>query len=128
MSKRSSLKFLFFLGALVGLTGLAQAADVTPVPQASEPDAWQSSRQNREQEQPWYELGEVPHPDACQYSRANREACDRWYALQGEKACVTIKIDQVIHFEFDKAVIRPESYGILDDVAKVIRDNPRIKR
>ena len=39
-----------------------------------------------------------------------------------------IQIDSVIHFEFDKAVIRPQSYPILDDVASVIKSNPGIKR
>jgi hypothetical protein len=39
-----------------------------------------------------------------------------------------IQIDSVIHFEFDKANIRPQSYPILDDVASVIKANPGIKR
>lgn len=39
-----------------------------------------------------------------------------------------IQIDSVIHFEFDKAIIRPQSYPILDDVASVIKANPGIKR
>jgi len=39
-----------------------------------------------------------------------------------------ITIDQVIHFEFDKANIRPQSYPILDDVAQIIKTTPGIKR
>jgi len=39
-----------------------------------------------------------------------------------------IIIDSVIHFEFDKANIRPQSFPILDDVASVIKQNPDIKR
>ena len=34
-----------------------------------------------------------------------------------------ITIDQTIHFAFDKAVIRPQSYPILDDVAQIIKNN-----
>lgn len=34
-----------------------------------------------------------------------------------------IKIDQVIHFAFDKAVIKPVSYPILQDVAAIIKSN-----
>lgn len=32
-----------------------------------------------------------------------------------------------IHFEFGKATIRPDSYGILDEAAKVLKDNPNLK-
>ncbi len=39
-----------------------------------------------------------------------------------------ITIDSVIHFEFDKANIRPQSFPILDDVASVIKANPGIKQ
>ena len=38
-----------------------------------------------------------------------------------------IKITQQIHFEFDKDKIRPESFPILDAVADVLRQNPKIK-
>ncbi len=34
-----------------------------------------------------------------------------------------IEISQMIHFAFDKAVIRPQSYPILDDVASIIKSN-----
>jgi len=35
-----------------------------------------------------------------------------------------IRITQMIHFEFNRAVIRPESFGILNTVAQVLRDFP----
>ena len=38
-----------------------------------------------------------------------------------------IKITQQIHFEFDKDKIRPESFAILDAVADVLVQNPKIK-
>ncbi len=38
-----------------------------------------------------------------------------------------IRITQQIQFEFDKAVIRPVSFPILDAVADVLKDNPNIK-
>ena len=37
-----------------------------------------------------------------------------------------IRINQMIHFEFNRAVIRPESFGILNTVAQVLRDFPAI--
>jgi uncharacterized repeat protein (TIGR01451 family) len=37
-----------------------------------------------------------------------------------------LEITRNIHFEFDKATIRPESYPVLDDVAGVLRDNPQL--
>lgn len=37
-----------------------------------------------------------------------------------------IVITQKIHFEFDRAVIRPISYPILDDVAYLLKQNPQI--
>ncbi len=39
-----------------------------------------------------------------------------------------ITIDQKIHFDFDKSVIKKESYGILDDVASILKSNSQIKR
>ncbi len=39
-----------------------------------------------------------------------------------------IVITQKIHFEFDKATIRPVSYPILDDVAHLLQINPQIKK
>lgn len=39
-----------------------------------------------------------------------------------------IVITQKIHFEFDKAVIRPISYPIVDDVAYLLKRNPQIQR
>jgi outer membrane protein OmpA-like peptidoglycan-associated protein len=37
-----------------------------------------------------------------------------------------IKITQQIHFAFNRAVIRPESFPVLDAVAQVLKDNPKI--
>lgn len=37
-----------------------------------------------------------------------------------------IVINQQIHFEFDKAIIRPDSFGILDTVSQVLIDYPNI--
>jgi OOP family OmpA-OmpF porin len=39
-----------------------------------------------------------------------------------------IVIHEKIQFEFDKAVIRPESHGLLDEIVGVIKDNPHIKK
>ena len=38
-----------------------------------------------------------------------------------------IKITQQIHFEFDKDMIRPESFPILDAVVEVLQKNPEIE-
>jgi OmpA-OmpF porin, OOP family len=38
-----------------------------------------------------------------------------------------VKITQQIHFEFNKATIRPESYPVLDAVVDALRTNPTIK-
>ncbi|MGH7818420.1 MAG: OmpA family protein [Candidatus Binatia bacterium] len=37
-----------------------------------------------------------------------------------------LEITRNIHFEFDKATIRPESFPVLDDVAGVLKDNPQL--
>jgi outer membrane protein OmpA-like peptidoglycan-associated protein len=39
-----------------------------------------------------------------------------------------IVIDEMIQFEYDSAEILPESHGILDEVVKVMTDNPRVKK
>jgi outer membrane protein OmpA-like peptidoglycan-associated protein len=81
----------------------------------------------------WYELTENPNPDACLAARQNREYCHRWYHVGEEAPKPSVKakkitIDQKIHFDFDKATIKKESYGILDDVASVLKSNPQIKK
>jgi len=39
-----------------------------------------------------------------------------------------IVIDEMIQFEYDSAEILPVSHGILDDVVKVMQDNPNIEQ
>lgn len=39
-----------------------------------------------------------------------------------------IVITEKIMFEYDKAVIRPESFGLCDEIVDVIQKNPRIKK
>lgn len=39
-----------------------------------------------------------------------------------------IVINDKILFEFDKAIIRPESFELMDEITQVIQDNPRIKK
>ncbi|PRQ03725.1 putative lipoprotein YiaD precursor [Enhygromyxa salina] len=40
----------------------------------------------------------------------------------------TIVIDDMIQFEYDSAEIKSVSHGILDDVVKVMQDNPRVEQ
>lgn len=52
-------------------------------------------------------------------------------APQTKRVVVTedaIVIHDKIHFEFDKATIKPESFDLLNEIATVINDNPRIER
>lgn len=44
--------------------------------------------------------------------------------LQGNE----IKIDQKVQFEINKADIKSESFGLLDDVATVMKEHPEIKK
>jgi outer membrane protein OmpA-like peptidoglycan-associated protein len=39
-----------------------------------------------------------------------------------------IVIDDMIQFEYDSAEIKAESHGILDEVVKVLQDNPRVEK
>lgn len=39
-----------------------------------------------------------------------------------------IVIHDTIQFESDKAVIKPESYGLMDEITMVVANNPQIKR
>lgn len=39
-----------------------------------------------------------------------------------------IEISEKVMFEFDKATIKPESHGLLNDVASVIKENPQVKK
>ncbi len=55
----------------------------------------------------------------------DNEGCPRVYQ-DVEVTSTHVRILQKIHFEFNKAVIRPVSYPILDTVAQVLRDFPDI--
>lgn len=39
-----------------------------------------------------------------------------------------IEITERVQFELDQAIIKPESHGLLNDVAQVIKENPQITR
>jgi outer membrane protein OmpA-like peptidoglycan-associated protein len=39
-----------------------------------------------------------------------------------------IEIDEMIQFEYDSAVIMEVSFPILDDVVKILQDNPRVEK
>jgi len=39
-----------------------------------------------------------------------------------------IEIKERVLFEIDKAAIRPESFGLLDEVVAVLNENPRVKK
>ncbi|MBF0493445.1 MAG: OmpA family protein [Deltaproteobacteria bacterium] len=81
----------------------------------------------------WYELIEETTPPACDAARQNREECHRWYS-EGREApkpvvqAAKIEINQIVYFDFNKSNIKPESYGVLDDVASVLKNNPKIQR
>lgn len=66
-------------------------------------------------------------PDEPVDQRADPElsdGCPTRAVLTREK----IEILDKVFFDFDKATIKPESYPLLDDVAKVLRNNPHVKR
>ncbi len=39
-----------------------------------------------------------------------------------------IEITEMVQFELNSSVIRAESFGLLDDVAKVLKDHPEVKK
>ncbi len=45
-----------------------------------------------------------------------------------EVTAAAIVIKEKILFEIDKAVIRPESFDLMNEITSVIKDNPRIKK
>lgn len=45
-----------------------------------------------------------------------------------EVTASAIVIHQKILFEVDKAVIRPESFDLMNEITQVVKDNPRIKK
>ncbi|MFW5875794.1 MAG: OmpA family protein [Myxococcota bacterium] len=56
----------------------------------------------------------------------DENGCPRVYE-DVEVTTTHIRIRQKIHFEFNKAKIRPVSYGILDTVAEVLEDYPEVR-
>ncbi len=133
MKKLALVSIVTLFGALSLAGGIKRvgATDNTIVPQASSPAACQADRKDREPCNRWYELTEDPDPTAWLYDRRNLEEKARWYHVGQAKPKVTAKkivIDKMIHFAFNKYNIKPDSYGILDDVASIIKANPQIKK
>jgi len=133
MKKLALVSLLSLFGAATLVGGIKQigANDNTIVPEVSNPAACQADRKNRETCKRWYELTEDPDPTAWVYDRRNLEEPARWYSVQQAKPKIQAKkivIDKMIHFAFNKYNIKPDSYGILDDVASIIKANPQIKR
>lgn len=58
------------------------------------------------------------------YTHHKEEAAPAKPVIQAKK----ITIDQMIHFDFDKYNIKKDSYGILNDVASILKANPQIKK
>ena len=129
MKKLAVVSFTF-----IGLFALAASswAGGTLVPQGNPGCDGNSCRR-------WYELNEDPDPTACLYVRrdlvrresANR--CGRWYSVNEAPPAPRVEakkivIDQMVHFDFNKYNIKSDSYAILDDVAKVIQQNPQVKK
>ncbi|NLY93233.1 MAG: OmpA family protein [Myxococcales bacterium] len=56
---------------------------------------------------------------------AENEGCPRYYE-DVEVTTSHIRIKQTVHFQTNKATIKPESFGLLDTVAAVLRDYPNI--
>lgn len=132
MIRRSLVGSLLF-SLLVILTNIGISQAQTMVPQVSDPTACQADRKDREACNRWYELTEDPDPTACLYVRRNMEPkCARWYSVneapRPKVSAKKITIDQMVHFDFNKWNIKKDSYGILDDVASVIKANPQIKK
>lgn len=44
------------------------------------------------------------------------------------RGCARIQIHGRIHFDLNQAVIRPESHGLLDQVASLLEAHPEVKR
>lgn len=132
MKKLALVSLLSLFGAVSLVGGIKQigANDNAIVPEVSNPSACQADRKNRESCKRWYELTEDPDPTAWLYDRRNLESPARWYSVQQAAPKIQAKkivIDKMIHFAFNKYNIKPDSYGILDDVASIIKANPQIK-
>ncbi len=133
MKKLALVSILTLFGAAFLVSGIKQigASDNTIVPEVSTPAACQAARANREDCKRWYELTEDPDPTAWLYDRRDLEPKGRWYHVGQAKpkmAAKKIVIDKMIHFAFNKYNIKPDSYGILNDVASIISANPQIKK
>jgi len=91
----------------------------TVVPSVDRPDACWSGSMAAQPCQRWYSLTEKSRPDACMGQPKTR-ACGRWYSVNVPVVQPIVMKD--VHFDFDSARIKPESYSTLD------READRIKR
>ncbi|GEM_PF-2569209 len=139
MRKLALVSLMLLLGVVFLFTDLKPTqAGGTIVPATSDPAACQADRKNREKCKTWFELTEAPDPTACLYVRRNRNeettlGCGRWYHVAEAKRAPKVEakkivIDQMVHFDFNKYNIKPDSYGILDDVASVLQKNAKINK
>jgi outer membrane protein OmpA-like peptidoglycan-associated protein len=68
--------------------------------------------------EPKLEAAPAPDPEPAPERKPSRAR------ISGDQ----IVIDEMIQFEYDSAEILPVSHGILDDVVKVMKDNPQIEQ
>lgn len=92
------------------------------IPQAEAPDACKGGSQDKMEEcKRWYYLTEADHPDAWEYNVRNREEPKRWYVIAHKtQAHVEAKPSRIIvlegvHFNYDKAELRPDALPILQN-------------
>lgn len=109
------------------LDGLLDAADSCPL-EPEDPDGYQDADGCPDPDNDGDGVPDVK--DQCPNEIGSTEqeplGCPAKPALVVVTDC-EVKITQQIHFEYNKATIRPESYPVLDAVVEVLDKNPDIK-
>jgi peptidoglycan-associated lipoprotein len=59
--------------------------------------------------------------------RAQQRRADSLTALQRKAAEITAELATMVHFDFDKAIIRPEDARVLDQKIPILEANPRVR-
>ncbi len=131
---KSVLTFVFILigGLTIGVPGFAQD---TEVPEASSPDACQSSSFSHQACDRWYNFTEKTSPDACAAARKGHKECGRWYHAKKyvppPPPPPVVKKEPIVlrgvHFVLDKSEIQPRSYPILDQNVRMLQEHPTLR-
>ena len=111
----------------VALACVAGACHQAPPPPVALQPAVDSTALRRAREDSIARAEEAARARALAERRAEQRRADSLAALQRKSAAANAELAAMIHFDFDRAVIRPGDAGVLDQKIPILQQNPQLR-